>query len=310
MIGNQSAQVLRNKKLKEQGFIIVMLIIPIINFLLFWAYVNFDQIMLAFQNVDETGRYYFTMDNFVEVFKSIFNKADAKLGDELLEALKNTSIFWVLNNLIVFPLQIFCAYVMKKKLLGTRVFRVVFYLPAIISSVALTAMFKYIFTEGPAGFYFRYFNHLNEKPNFFGETPYAMNMLLFYSFLTGLGGNLVLISGAMSRVPDELVESAAIDGATMFAEFFKIYLPLCWPTLSTLLIMSAAGFFNSSGEVLLLTSGAGETMTFSYFMFIQVEEFKSLMFPSALGLVLTFVALPIVLTVRHFINKVYADVEF
>ncbi len=294
-------------KFRESAFIIIMLIIPIINFLLFWVYVNFGQILLAFRQIDSSGHYYFTLANFKEVFE-IFGQENSIF----LQSLKNTGIFWLMNNVIMFPLLIFCAYVMKKKLMGTRVFRVVFYLPAIVSGVALSAMFMYVFNGGPASDYFQLLRHQDVEsfPNYFGEAPYAMAMLLIYNFLTGLGGNLVLISGAMSRVPDELVESAAIDGATMSTEFFKIYLPLCWPTFSTLLIMAAAGFFNSSGEVLLLTRGAGETFTFSFYIFDQVEQYQSYILPSTIGLVLTVIALPVVLIVRHFINKVYADVEF
>ncbi len=298
-------QTAKNKRFKETGFIIVMLIIPVINFLIFWVGVNFNQILLAFKKI-EGDKYVYTLENFKEIFLVIAGKS-TKL--EIWSSLKNTTIFWLFDNVLLFPLIIFCAYVMKKKVLGTRVFRVVFYLPAIVSHVALTAMFKYLITsDAPLAVYYKLFTHSVPSINFW-DTEHAMGMLLVYGFMTGLGGNLVLISGAMSRVPDELVESAALDGATMFTEFFKIYLPLCWPTFSTLLIMGAAGFFNASGQVVLLTEGVGNTWTFSYFMFNFVEG-GDYTIPAAMGLVLTCVALPIVLTVRYFINKVYADVEF
>ncbi len=214
----QKLETLQSRKFKEKAFIIIMLIIPIINFLVFWLYVNLDQILLAFQQIDDTGHYYFTLGNFERVFE-IFGEENSVL----LSSLKNTFIFWVFNNVLIFPLVIFCAYVMKKKIAGSAVFRIVFYLPSIVSSVALTAMFKYILAgDAPVGIYYKLFNHIPYTPSLLTENEHAMNTVLFYTFMTGLGGNLILISGAMSRVPDELVESAAIDGATMFTEFFKI----------------------------------------------------------------------------------------
>ena len=114
----------------------------------------------------------------------------------------------------------------------------------------------------------------------------------------------------MSRIPEEVTDSAALDGVSMWEELFKIYIPMIWPTLSTILITTAASLLCTNGPILLLTNGAGNTYDIGFYIYNKVQVQGQYGVPAALGLVLTFVTFPIVMTTRHFVNKVYDDVEF
>lgn len=113
----------------------------------------------------------------------------------------------------------------------------------------------------------------------------------------------------MSRVPKEVIESARLDGAGMWREMLKIVLPLCWPTISVLLLLNLASIFTATGPILLLTKGEAGTKTLSYWIF-DLTRMNVLGEPAALGLVCTLLLFPIILVSRWGLNKVYANVEF
>lgn len=299
----------KSRRRNEIGFIVCMLIIPIVHFLVFWLYVNFDSILLAFQRVDVlTGQEYYTTYNFEHVFELLQSRSS-----QLWQAIQNTLITWSFTTLFMFPLSILWSYFLYKKILLGSFFRTMFYIPSIINAVALAAIFHHIVaSDGPIGLLFNLLYPDEYVPAFLTEKGYAMKIVLFYVFWTGFGGNLILLNGAMGRVPKEMIESAMIDGIGMWRELFSFILPLSWPTLSTLIIFSFTGLFTSSGPILLLTAGRGETYTISFWIFEMVygEDATLPYIASAMGLLFTVIGLPIVLIIRHFINKIYEDVEF
>jgi ABC-type sugar transport system permease subunit len=299
-------QIKRNKSL----FIFCMLLIPVVHFIIFWIYVNIDSLLIAFQRIDEeTGLKYFTDKNFRLIFE-LFRTSNSQMW----QAIKNTLITWVFTTLFMFPLSILWSFFIYKKILLGSFYRVMFYIPSIISGVALAVFFKYlIVTDGPIGYLYKLLTSEDYVPSFLTEKEYAMKTILIYIFWTGFGGNLILLNGAMGRISKEMMESAFLDGIGMWRELFNFILPLSWPTLSTLIIFSFTGLFTSSGPILLLTEGQGETYTISYWIFELVYSKGSSGLPfmaAAIGILFTAIGFPIVLVIRHFINKIYEDVEF
>lgn len=307
-------KILRNKnnrsdfttiKKSRSVFVFAMLIIPVVHFLVFWVYVNFSSIMFAFQKNTATG-VVFTFENFEYATKEIF-----RAGSTISSALKNTLITWFLDNVIMFALSILWSWFIYKRIKGGAVFRVIFYIPVIVSGAAVTTIFTFMLqAKGPIGQLYQFLFETKEVPSFLLDERYAMKTVLIYIFLTGFGGNMVLLSGAMSRIPKEMMESAIMDGCGMWREIFHFVIPLCWSTLSTMLIISLAALFTASGPILLLTGGSGNTFTLSYWIFYQVKFLGKYNQPAALGLIFTFIGMPIVLFVRWFFGKFYTDLEY
>lgn len=292
------------KKQKDYVFVALMLLIPVINFIIFWVIVNFNSILLAFQRLDrETGTHYFTLENFaslVNLFKT----------NELKNALVNTLIMSGFQILFVLPWGFFLTYFLYKKIPLTGVWRLCLFLPTILPAIFMTSAFKYaIYPQGPIGLLWE--GIFGEQiPTFFMEDKYGIWAVLFYFFWTNFGGQFILFTGAMTRIPDQLLEAGQIDGAGMFVEFFQIVFPLCWSTFSMLLVLNIASIFTTTGPILLLTKGAANTTTISFWIFQQVNNSQSLYIPSALGIVCTLIIFPIVTIVRSLSGKIYADVEF
>lgn len=299
----------KKKKLTERDvkrgvFIGLMLSIGILQFLIFWVYVNFDSILMAFQWQTKDGLKW-GFDNFARFFREF------KVPEyELSLALKNTFLLFLVGTIIGLPAQLLFSYYLYKKVLWSKFFRVVFFLPSIISASVLVTLFKYIVdVYGPVNEIISMITGRPSEIDFVVDELYSMKTILFYVFWTGFGGNIVLFTGAIHRIPADVMEYARLDGVGMTRELCQIVVPMIWPTISTLIIFATAGLFTNQGPILLFTEGQFKTMTIGYYIFDQVQN-NSYYYPSAIGLIFTAIGFPLVLIVKYFINKVYEDVEY
>ena len=292
-------------KKQEFWFVFSILVIPIICFLVFWLYVNFDSLLMAFQRqrfglgADEY-ELYFTLENFEMVFDGFFR------DDDLLLALRNTLLFYAVALIIVLPLSILMAYFIYKKILGYRVFRTVTYLPTIITSSALVVLFKYTFFKGGP---FSAWLTANGQPYYNPlTTDSAIVWLLVYNVIFGFGPNMVVLGGAMNSISEEVLEAGEIDGCNWFQELIYLILPMIWPTISTILVLSLAGILSSTGPILAMTGGHYDTATLNFLLYAYATGAVTWIsqdpyYASAIGLVMTLVTFPIVLLLRKFLFR-------
>lgn len=163
-----------------------------------------------------------------------------------------------------------------------------------MSSVAVVAMFKNaIAFNGPLAIDFR---RGLQKSAFVLGYGYAYDNVL--SFFFGVSGNVLLFQGALNRIPKEVLESAKLDGATELKEIRYMVLPMMMSTFSTIVIMHVTGLFNASGPILVMTNGANNTSTISFWIYLKTVEESNYNLPAALGLCLTLISLPVVMLVR------------
>ena len=299
MSQKQRKSISESKK-KEIIFLFCMLALPILNWLVFWLYLNFSSIMLAFQDPRTGG---LTFNNFVLFWESL----TAPKGDIAI-AVENTFKYFGSSLFIVMPVALLISYFLYKQILGYRFFRVVFYLPAIVSGVAMVAVYvNFINPQGPLNELMKLFGKEIPPEGFLANPKTATPTILVYNIWVGFGTSIILFCGAMVRVPIEVLESAALEGCGSFRELFEIILPLIWPTVSTQIIFAFTGLFTASGPILLFgTDGQYETMTISYWIFRGVYSGResAYNFVSATGLVFTIVGVPVILFVRWLMEKI------
>lgn len=286
--------------LGDKIFVLTMLSIPLIIFINGWVFVNFNSVLMAFKL--PSGEW--SLDSFRAVFDNIkgttLNKDFA-----IATALKNTGL-WFLKSTLMLPFELLISYFLYKNIKGSKVFQVIFYLPGIVSGVAMaTAFSNFIAPNGPFGQILLKLG-VEKVPKFLANSDYAMPTLLFYSVWLGWGGNMLLLVGALARIPVEVLEAARIDGVKPFKEFTMFIIPLVWGTLSTLFILNMTNIFGEVGPVMLFTQGDFETATMGYWIFYKlqmggVSEYNEV---AATGLLLTAIAVPVVMTIRWLIEKV------
>jgi len=305
---NVKAKKILTRRVKKYIFVSVMLFIPVVHFIIFWGAVNFNSVLLAFQRLNaQTGKRYFTFDNFKSIFL-LFKMQNGEMRDAFANTLLTSGFLMV----FLLPWAFLVTYFLNKKIFLHGFLRTMLFVPTIIPMVAMAFIFRYlIYPQGPVGHLWTIFGL--RTPSFFTNEKYARWTVLFYVFWTNFGGQFILLSGAMSRVPKEVLESAYLDGAGMWREMLKIILPLCWPTISMLILLNLAQLFTATGPLLFLTYGEARTMTISYWIFAKLNVSQldiRLNEPAALGVLCTAILFPIMLLTRRGLGKVYADVEF
>lgn len=234
------------RRIKELCCIWSILIIPLIMLAIFWVYGTIQSIPIAFEHRNEmTGEISYDFYNFEYLFGNF-----STTGKVLLEASKNTLLYWGLGFFIITPLSYLMAYFLFKKIPGYKIFRYIFFFPQIISSVILSSFFLYL--VGNNGLIKQLFD---SDLLLLRNSDTAMLTMLFYNFYFGLCGNLLYWLSAFARLPDELLEAGELDGCNILQEFIYIALPCTWSFLATMLMLMVTGILSSGGATLLLTGG-------------------------------------------------------
>lgn len=176
----------KKKQWSQTIFLIVILALPILNWLVFWLYINLNSILLAFQDRNAN----WTLQNFAEFWESLVEPVD--YGGSVQLALLNTLKYFAVDLLVLLPLALILSYFMYKRIFGFRVFRVIFYLPVIISAVALTTVYKeFIDPNGPLGKICELFGITMPAEGLLARNGSATNMILIYHIWTGFGVNVL-----------------------------------------------------------------------------------------------------------------------
>ena len=291
-------------------FIISFIIIPTVHFLITYVYVNIDSILMSFQLTkgDET---YWTFENFIRFYQQL-----AIDNSEMRIAFKNTFLTFLINE-IMFVVSFFVSYFLYKKVPGYAFFRICFFLPGLIAGTVVTNVYlKFIGPDGPIAPLIQKLYGLDYVPTLISESQFANKAILWQVVWLGFPSNMILFGGAFSRIPNTVLESAELDGVNWYQEAFRIIIPMVWPTVSMLMMMSIANVFAASGSVFLMTQGKLGTQTISCWMYLQiynspgVEYSNAYNYMSAIGLNLTVISVALALGIRKFSNKFFKDVQY
>lgn len=304
---------LNDRKISDLIFFIALIIIPVIHFLIFYIGVNFNSILLALKTFDpETVTFYYSgFNNFADFIRDLFQ--DLVMRQSLI----NSVILYFVGLLIAFPLNVFISYMLYKQVPCTKVFRVILFLPQILSSIIMSTMFKFFVDRGLPSMLEMLFHIPRESlPTFLVDRSTAFGTIMFYGIWAGFGTQLIVYSSAMSRVPESLSEYGKLEGLSFMREFFMITLPLIFPSLQPFLIAGVAGFFTNQAHVFnFYGTGADYNLyTLGYLFFTRTVQdentFVSYPYLAAGGLLFTAVAAPITLGLRRLLEKVAPAIEY
>lgn len=293
----------------ELIFIACVLVFPLTVFCVFYIGVNFNSILLAFQDYNyETFKYEWVgINQFKEFFKTV------RTEPFMSYSLKNSFSLLGLTLLINLPFQVLNAYYVYKKKLMHKFFKVILFLPSVLSNVVMVTIFKYFVDYGVKDLY-RLLD-LGTAPQLISGLDNGFKMILLFTFWSSFGGNIILFVGVMTRIPATVVEAAEIDGITPVKEFFYITLPLVFPTIVVYIISAISTFFTNQGSLYAFygVNARTEHYTFGYYYFTQVlGEAGVGKYPmvAAAGLIFTLIIAPITLILRRIMTKLFPAVEF
>ena len=254
---------------KRGLFLTALLTLSVSHFLIFWVYMNFETVRLTFYKYNMYNELTFVgFERYVKIFKEFFIYEGHESN---LHTFLNTfrAIF---INVVIFPLALYTAYSFYKKVYGEKFFRVIFYMPSVISMVALTMAYRSMF-DGNIG----------------GPVAEILSVIYVFSILMGLGTNVILMSGAMLRIPQEIPEALQIDGCGYFREMFSVTIPLIMPTITTWSIAIFTSVFGFMMQPMLIAVTGGfenKAMTIPWFLFnmVQSQGKENLLYAATLGI--------------------------
>lgn len=289
-------------------FLVFCITLPLVNFLVFYVYPNLSSFTMAFTSAK--GEWGF--DNFARFWRELMRPES-----DLRFALKNTFLTFAIL-FVTFPLKVLVSYFIYKKVPGHAFFRVVFFLPTIILPLAVALVFERM--VGVNGFIAQTIGKWMEVdyvPELLADSRFANTTVLVHMVWLAFPGDLIIWGGTFSRIPDDMLESARIDGVTWWTEFTKIIVPLVWPTVALQMILLICGLFSSSGQVWLLTEGQYGTMTMSSWLYKMLYENSGSNYTSnvynylsAVGLIITTIAIILSVFTRKYTSKAFKEVEF
>ena len=200
--------------------------------ILFFIFMILPTLNVFRMSLFERGAYS-PMETFVGManFKALFN--DAKF----ITSMQNTILLIVTVTIITFFFAIvFAAILTREKIKGQNFFRIVFYIPNILSVVVIAGIFSAIYKPENG--------MLNSILSFFrGDTvmvlwkdqPMVIVSVIIAMVWQAIGYYMVMYMASMSAVPESLYESAGLDGAGRLTQFFQLTLPLIWTNIRTTL---------------------------------------------------------------------------
>ncbi len=178
------------------------------------------------------------------------------LGDRAFwNAMRNTFYYALLSVPGGMIISLLVALAMNQKLRGIYFFRTLFFLPVISSWVAVSVVWITLLDPN-AGILNYVLQQLGIPPvNWLGDPNTAMPSIVLISIWKGLGFQMVIWLAALQAIPQELIEAAAIDGASRVQSFFRITLPLLAPTTFFLAVTGIIGAFQVFSPIYVITEG-------------------------------------------------------
>lgn len=222
------------------------------------------------------------LDNYIRAF-----------GDPIfLNSLVNAVVYTVGTVPLQIIIGLALAVLLDSALPGRVVFRVLFYLPVVTSWVVVSLLFQYIFASGDglANLIVVDVFHLADgNVSWFQDRWTAFIAICALGVWKGIGWSMIIFLAALTAVPRELHEAAAIDGAGLWARFRHVSLPAIRGAMAVIVILLVIGGFNVFISVLLMTGGGpgNATQVPLTYMYDQAFKFLDFGYGSAISFSLT-----------------------
>ena len=295
-----------NKKLGQNVFLFFFLLFPIAQFLVFYVGVAANTLKLAFQVWDaDTQTYFFSFSTFERAFNEFFVTGEMSL------LIKNSAIQFAAGLFIGMPIQIMVAYVVFKQVPLSNVFKVMLFMPNIISSLVFVMCAKVLVQKGlPVLMHDEGLRLLN---------PYnssSFYTVLIFGMWMNFAGGLIIYLSAMCSISKDIMEYGQLENMSSFKEFRYVVFPSIFPTIVTYIIVAIAAFFTNYGHFYSFYGGEGSGM--QVYMTLGLYFFKKVAgglntpmsalrseYPivSASGILFTAIVAPITFLTKHLLEK-------
>ncbi len=233
--------------------------------------------ILSFKNVDvytfadKSQQTFVGLKNYIELFSG---------GNSILQrSMINTLLFTILSILFQFVIGFILALLFNKKFFGSAFFRGATMISWVLPVTVVGLLFKFMFQVkgGIVNQFLMNAGLITESVEWLLNSKTAMCAIVIANIWIGIPFNMMLISTGLTTIPEEVYESAKLDGAGKFVTLFKITIPMIKPAIMSVLTLGFIYTFKVFDLVWVMTKGgpvnATELMS-TYAYRLSFEEFQ------------------------------------
>ena len=237
-----------------------------------------------------------------ETFVGLKNFQHLLKDTQFIRSMQNMILLVVVVTIVTFAFAlVFAAILTREKIKGQNFFRVIFYIPNILSVVVISGIFSAIYKpeNGMLNSIIGLFRDMTDPILWKGEKLVIPSIILAMVW-QAVGYYMVMYMASMSSVPASLYEAADIDRATGMQKFFYITLPMVSPTTFYLVIVRMIAVFKIFSSVNIMTMGSPSYANTSMVVEIYGNAFGSYKFGYAAAQSMVLFVLILVITLLNF----------
>ena len=267
-------------------FIIGMIVFTAFPFLasLYFSFTNYDMI---------SSPQWIGIKNYTILFKN----------DPLFyTSLWNTLFHVIVSTPLGIVAGICLALLLNSKVKGISIYRTIYYLPNVVSIVAMAFLWMWIFQPN-YGIINQILAQIGiEGPGWYLDSTSTTipKLTLILMGLWTAGGSMVIYLAALQDIPVSIYEAARIDGAGSIAQLFKITLPLITPTIFFNLVTSLIGGFQMFTLAYIMTNGGPGTSTYYFGYYLYNKAFSDYQMGMASAMSWVLLAITMIITAIAF----------
>ena len=270
--------------------------VPVLLFIVFFAIPIVASLVLSLTDYAIIGDFDFVgLDNYTRIFTDSF----------FWIALRNTAYYTALYVPLGIAVALGSALLLNRDARAARIFRTLFYIPVVSSTVATASIWFWLLNPqyGIFNVVLGWFG-IN-GPAWLYESTWAMPAIVVMSVWAGFGANMVIFLGGLQGVPRDLYEAARIDGANAWRQFRHITLPGISRVMFLVSTLQIIGAFQVFDQAFILTKGGpgNSTVTMVYYIFDRGFDSLEMGYASALSFVL-FLIIMVFSLINARVNKV------
>jgi sn-glycerol 3-phosphate transport system permease protein len=194
----------------------------------------------------------------------------------------------------------FLAALAHDKMPGGRVYEVMYSLPMAVASVPAAAIWFRLFASGKSGIV----NHLlGTDIGWFYDSPYALLSVAVVTVWLQTGASFIFMLSGFRNVPEEIIESARMDGAGYFRRLFRIITPIASPQIFFVVFLNVISSFQAFGQIRLLTQGGPAYGTTVLVYTIYEAGIRDSRFETAYARSIVLFLMILIITIVQFRNE-------
>lgn len=267
-----------------------------------WGYICISPFLIGF-TVFTVGPLIFSL--YMSLEKYVAGLPPTFVGFYNYQYMLRDALFWqslkvtVTYTVFVVPLGVIIGFLlallMNQGVKGIGVWRTVYYMPSVVSGVAVSMMWLWLLNPD-FGVVDNILHSLGiPGPGWLTTTTWALPSLILMS-VWGAGGSMIIYLAGLQGVPKQLYEAAAIDGAGRWGSFLNVTIPLMTPIVFFELVMGIIGTFQVFINAFIMTDGGPAYSTLFYVLYMFQQGFEQFHLGLAAAMAWVLFAIVMVLT--------------